>query len=651
MENAIQIDDDDEDELTQQPATQQSATQQSTDNNAEHKETTQEVSTSPDSVNDEVSRELTRLNTSYNPTMICLTTTLQSDPGNPNRYEDIEDADDPDGWYESVDKEINSIISRSVFGEETDDLPEGIRALGTRWVFKQKDNGTKKGRLVMLGYTQIPGVDYSESFSPVAANQTILFVFSFVLYMIYDGHQWTIHVIDVETAFLNADLDEDVYIKKPEGYKSNKSFIKLNKALYGLSQSPRAWFKKCRQVLLSLYIDGLVCVQSKVDPCLFIFHSDNQVKCFVVVYVDDCLVAGSEDVVNKVKQSFAEEFTVKDLGEIDKYLGVHYKFKQGSSSPYLLIDQTKYIQAIVEDFEKDRGKVKPQVNPGLKPILKNSDDVVTDQESYRSYVGRIMFATSKGIPHIASAVRELCEKLHAPNSRDWKKLTHLIGYLKNYAPLKVLPPVRLQPEVYVDSDYASDTDRRSITGMISTLGGSLNGWKSGKQGGVSKSSTEAEYIALSTAAAEARFLTHLLKEIADCEGRDHDYKAIIYEDNQGAIFLANNHQMGQRTKHIDISYKFTNEMIENGELDLIYIKSIDNVADILSKTTTNSVFVPLSDKVINGDLSRLKEQSCHVKWKGVEPYGQSRRSMAYSVNGRMTQLNKIDPVTRAVISV
>jgi len=556
-----------------------------------------------------VQSELAKLHTSYNPTMeehkveIIMTTTLQSDPGTPKHYKDIYTSADPTGWDAAAQRELNSIVERKVFGKHLDDLPVGAHALETRWVFKEKDNGLKKARLVVKGYNQIPGVDYTETFSPVASQSTILLVLAFSLYQRQMKRQWDIHVIDVETAFLNGDLDEKIYIAKPEGYKSNSKFIKLEKALYGLVQAPLQFFKCCKEVLLT---EQEGCSQSKVDPCLFMVREDNRITALVVLYVDDCCLCGEPKTVQRIKDTFREAFTIKDLGPIKKYLGVKYEVTQDG----IKINMNDYFKELIKDFEHDWGQVKEKPTPGINIARTESPEAVTKEqhEAYRSYVGRIMFGVQKGFPSGSSAIRSLCEKLGSPSQSDWKKLTNLIGYLKVYEPITITVPTELTPEVYVDAGYAPEPDRLSITGMMVTVGGSLIGWRSSKQTGITLSSTEAEYVALATGGTEVRFLNTLLAEVDD-KWKERP-RAKLYEDNQATIFLSKHQQLSQRTKHIDIKTRFINEMVENKEVDVEYVKTEDNVADIASKVTTTAVYKRLNAIITKGKLSRLNK--CQV---------------------------------------
>lgn len=554
-----------------------------------------------------VQNELARLHTSYNPTIeeekveFVMATTLQSDPGTPKHYKDIHTSADPDGWKAAVMKELKSIEGRNVFGIELDELPEGAHALDTRWVFKEKENHLKKGRLVVKGYTQIPGVDYTETFSPVASQSTIMLVLSHSLYKKKKNDSWIIEVIDVETAFLNGDLEEDIYITKPEGYESNKRHIKLEKALYGLVQAPIQFFKCWKEHLLTK-LEG--CHQSKVDPCLFYVKKDNKVTALIVVYVDDCLLCGEPEAVQLIKDTIRLVFTIKDLGPISKYLGVTYTSIPGG----IKVDMSSYFKELVKDFELDWGQVKEKPTPGTNtagiddPELQQ-DVTKTQHEAFRSYVGRIMFGVQKAFPSGASAIRELCEKLESPTLMEWKKLMNFIGHLKTYEPITITTPEELTPEVYVDAGYAPGKDRLSITGIITTIGGAIIGWRCSKQTGITLSSTEAEYVALATGGTEVRFLNSLLAEIDD--NSEERPRAKLYEDNQAAIFISKHQQLSQRTKHIDIKHRFINEMIQNKEVDVEYIKTEDNVADIASKITSTAVYKRLNGIITKGELSRL----------------------------------------------
>ena len=613
-----------------------------------HKASNEQEEKSNDIQASKVNRELERLNTYYNPTplmkpsekhstgpitrsqglqteedttqdeienlqvMYIGNASLQSSPNDPKNYKEMLKIEDTDAWLESIEKEYSSINQRNVFGEKLDSLPPNTKALGTRWVFKTKPNGLKKSRLVVKGYDQIPGVDFTESFSPVANNGTVNFVLASSLYMMKEGTNTSIDVIDVETAFLNANLHEDVYIHKPEGYKlkgedQDFKYIKLNKALYGLVQAPREWFQTISTFLNTINLEDDIYVrQSKVDPCLFL-AMNGKVQAFILVYVDDCIIAGETNTVNQLKAAIRDQYAIKDLGPIENYLGVNYKLVTAGEEPHILIDMSTYIKALVKDYEKEFETVLKETKiPASKQQMNKEDELVMGKTTsqYRSYIGRLMFAVIKCIPECAHSLRTLCQHMDEPTSKDWGGLEKLIGYLKwNYKPLKLITPTKCKAHVFVDSDYAADReDRKSITGIVTTLGGSIISWMSKKQGGVTLSSTEAEYVAMSTAACEIKYLNQLLKE-----SRNEDLTGVLYEDNHGAIFLSNNQQLGQRTKHIDVRYKFTNEMVKNKELEIRYIESKENPADIMTKVLDQKTHEYLSSKIHKGEMVTVDE--------------------------------------------
>jgi hypothetical protein len=231
---------------------------------------------------------------------------------------------------------------------------------------------------------------------------------------------------------------------------------------------------------------------------------------------------------------------------------------------------TDYLQAIVRDFEKDLElKLKEQKTPGAAvtpPLRSTEDDEIVMRELYRSYVGRLMFACGKTEPTLSNACRELTCHLNAPNEEHWNALRHLIGYIKSvqFQGMKMRAPKDRRVVAFVDSDYASDRgDRKSISGYLVTIGGCLVSWQSKKQTGVTLSSTEVEFVAMSMAATEVKFIVSLLTEIGN---RPPVLPSISKEDNTGAIFMAKNTAIGQRTKHVDIRYRFVNDMILNNDL-------------------------------------------------------------------------------------
>jgi hypothetical protein len=270
---------------------------------------------------------------------------------------------------------------------------------------------------------------------------------------------------------------------------------------------------------------------------------------------------------------------------------------------------TEYIESIVRDFEKDLATtLKDYKTPGAAvtpPLRSTPEDEIILHELYRSYVGRVMFACGKSEPTISNACRELTCHLNAPNATHWSALKNLIGYLKgkSFQGLKMRAPKDRRVVAFVDSDYASDRgDRKSISGYLVTIGGCLVSWQSKKQTGVTLSSTESEFVAMSMAATEIKFVVSLLTELFK---GPPTLPSILKEDNTGAIFMAKNTAIGQRTKHVDIRYRFVNDMILCKDLSVEHIRSGDNPSDTMTKNLPLALFAKHAAVISAGRLGTL----------------------------------------------
>ena len=395
------------------------------------------------------------------------------------------------------------------------------------------------------------------------------------------------------------------YYQKSKDIDLGDSIIKLNRAQYGLVQSPRLWMATFSKILTRL---GLK--QCKTDPCLFTLHDDKgNLLALVVVYCDDSIITGFREHVTRLKKGISDAVTISDLGKLVRHLGVDFAFGTDTNGKYLKSSMTDYLQAIVRDFEKDmESKLKEQKTPGAAvtpPLRSTEEDEIVMQELYRSYVGRLMFACGKTEPTLSNACRELTGHLNAPNNEHWNALRHLIGYIKSgqFQGMKMRAPKDRRVVAFVDSDYASDRgDRKSISGYLVTIGGCLVSWQSKKQTGVTLSSTEAEFVAMSMAATEVKFIVSLLTEIGN---RLPVLPSILKEDNTGAIFMAKNTAIGQRTKHVDIRYRFVNDMILSNNLWVEHIRSGDNPSDTMTKNLPLILFAKHAAVISGGLLGTL----------------------------------------------
>ena len=261
----------------------------------------------------------------------------------------------------------------------------------------------------------------------------------------------------------------------------------------------------------------------------------------------------------------------------------------------------KLTQEIIDNYETLFGrKVKSNNVPGLpgKVLAKSEEGSVKVRlDDYRSIVGKLLYLSTKLRPDIANAVRELSSHLSHPNDSHWDAVEKLVGYLKVNGEQKIEfhRPQTLSFIGFCDADWAKDSSRKSISGRIGTVGGMLVSWQSARQNCVTLSSTESEYVSLANCCQEAVFVRNLIKELTNFEKL-----AIVFEDNVGAIFLVKNQQVGPRTKHIDIRAHWIRGL--SGQVKIDFVRSEDNVADILTKNLALKEFDKHASNIFKGNI-------------------------------------------------
>ena len=521
---------------------------------------------------------------------------LTSDPNQPDHWKDMwNNPKNRTDWKDSACQEIENFLRRGAWKKFPRDKLVGRKPIAVRWVFKIKSehDGTVrlKSRIVVKGFAQIPGVDYTENFSPVA-NDTSIRICVVVTMSLTD---WEIDVVDIEAAFLEADLDEEVFIEWPEGivdlgYATQEMVdtmcIQLDKAMYGLVQSPRCFF-----LTISVLMRKFGMVQSKADPCLWFKKNEatGELELLVAIYVDDCVVCGTRKMIEWWKTQIKKRFNISDLGNISKHIGVWYEQGEDDNGKFFRLSMDSYCKKFIDSTEDLCGTVRKANTPAYtNKVLgrKDEDEPAVKQDVYRSFVGTTLYMIKKVSPESSNAVRELSRHLDGPNPSHWRALMRLAGYLKAEPPsMKLRATESFRVIAYTDSNYATDEhDRKSVSGYVVTLGGSIVSWGSKKQDTVSLSSCEAEYIASVNCAQEIRYIQQLMEELV---GKQEP--ALMYGDNNGAIFLSKHNHVGARTKHIDVRYHYLRELQTNGHLDYKKIKGEDNPSDIMTKNVTESI--------------------------------------------------------------
>ena len=578
-----------------------------------------------------------QLHTDYNPVLDNVYSAITSDPGEPTSIKEALAGPEKMKWREAIKKEIDNFIGRKVWkkvSREQVTHRDKRKLISTKWVFKKKveqDNSIRyKARCVSRGFMQIPGVDYTESFAPVATDTSIRLTVGIYLYYddLYPQEQWMLEMFDVEAAFLNAELTHPQYIEWPQGMfelgyitqeDMRKFCIELQKAMYGNIDSPLRWMKTFAAYLINVL--GLK--QAKTDPCIFYKTDKGRLVLLLVLYVDDTLCVGRRTEMIWMYQMIERKFNIERLGQLKKHLGVWWTWKKDlKGKKYLVANMPKMIEEIGAKYLEATGKVaKSAPTPGYPgKVLKKHQGQPEKLDAYRSIVGKIMYYATKIAPEVSNAVRELASHLTNPSEDHWKALERCVGYItsNHFEGLIFRKPRQLKSISYCDSDYAKDEDdRKSISGRINTVGGMVTNWTSKKQGTVSLSSTEAEYQSLSECALESMFTQNLIKEVTGVFE-----SAIVYEDNLGAIYLMKNSQISQRTKHIDIRHHYLRDLMDEGRLDVRFVRSEDNPSDIATKNTDIKTHEKHAADVRNGTMKCQMEdvkadQSVRMYEKGM----------------------------------
>uniref|UniRef100_A0A8R7UCU5 Reverse transcriptase Ty1/copia-type domain-containing protein n=1 Tax=Triticum urartu TaxID=4572 RepID=A0A8R7UCU5_TRIUA len=453
-------------------------------------------------------------------------------------------------------------------------LPEGKKAVSCKWIYTVKQNPEGKierykARLVARGYSQTYGIDYDETFAPVAKMSTVRILISCAT-----NFGWPLHQLDVKNAFLHGDLHEEVYMEIPPGFSTPRTagkVCRLRKSLYGLKQSPRAWFDRFRHAVCHMGYK-----QCNGDHTVFYRHAERRIT-ILAVYVDDIIITGDDDIeILRLKKNLSKEFEVKDLGHLRYFLGIEI----ARSPKGIVLSQRKYVLDLLSDTGMlgCRAASTP-IDQNHKLSAQSGEPV--DRENYQRLVGRLLYLCHTR-PDISYAVSVVSRYMHDPRSGHLDAVHHILRYLKG-SPGKGLwfkKNGHLNVDGYSDADWASCLDdRRSTSGYCVFVGGNLVSWRSKKQSVVSRSTAEAEYRAMSLGLSEMLWVRNLLTELKVMRRG----LVKVWCDNKSAINIANNPVQHDRTKHVEIDRFFIKEKLDEGIIELNYVSSGNQVADSLTK--------------------------------------------------------------------
>jgi hypothetical protein len=474
-------------------------------------------------------------------------------------------------------EELASITALDVW--ELQPLPPGAKALPAKWVYRTKYNqdgsvDRYKARLVVKGFAQRPGVDFTELFAPVSRYATLRALLAHVA-----ANDLELHQLDVKVAFLNGPLQETIFMVQPPGFERGDDVCRLKRALYGLRQAPRAWHAR---LVAELRAFGFT--PSDADPCLFIRGKGEQ-RVFLLVYVDDILVAAtSTRLATEIISAIRRVFAIHDMGCADTFLG--FEITRDRPERKLYITQRKAITDLLERY--GMADASNRATPLLSGVRLQADGIPLPAEvPYAPLVGSLMHLACCTRPDIAFAVGVLARHMASPTEDLWTAAKGVLRYLRGTSSHGLVYGCTSPLRAYCDADFGGDLPtRKSTTSFIFMLNGAAISWQSKLQPTVATSTTEAEYISASAALREVLWIRKVLFALNGAPPA----LPVLQCDNQAVLALIKDPVAHARTKHIDVAHHLIRERVLRGDVAFEYCASANNVADFLSKSLPSERF-------------------------------------------------------------
>jgi transposase InsO family protein len=502
----------------------------------------------------------------------------------PTSYDEAISGPQKRQWETAINEELQSLASNDVW--QLVDAPKGANIVSCKWVFKIKrlPNGQidrYKARLVARGFSQRYGIDYDETFAPVVRMESLR-----ILLAIAAVEDMEVHQMDVVTAYLAGELEEEIYMAPPQGLPGTEDKVcHVRKGLYGLKQSGRVWNKRITKELKRA---GLRAISE--DKSIWVDEKRNLI---LALYVDDIILFAREtQEIQRIKEFLTERFHMKDLGPIHTVLGM--RVRRNRAERTLWLDQTHYIKDTLKEFQHENCRPVSTPADGYEHLQAATaqDAPFADVAMYQRALGQLNWLVRGTRPDLAFVVHKLSQHCHQPYEGHWTGVKRVFRYLNHSQRLGI----RYGPEGgnlvgYSDSDYAADDrDRRSTMGYVYILNGAAVTWAARKQHSISTSTTEAEYVGLCNAAKEAVWIRNLLRSIgrSGCTGGARAVR--ILGDNQSALRLVANPEFHSRSKHIDVQYHYTRELVEDGVVSVEYVPTAEMAADCLTKPLKRTQF-------------------------------------------------------------
>ena len=495
--------------------------------------------------------------------------------------ENFAEASKDKAWQKAMEAEMEMIEKNETW--ELVDRPSDKPVIGVKWVYKTKLNldgsiQKHKARLVVKGYAQKPGIDFNETFAPVARLDTIR-----TLIALAAQKGWKLYQLDVKSAFLNGVLKEEVYVDQPDGFVTTNyedKVYKLKKALYGLKQAPRAWYEE-----INAYLVSCGYVRSTSEATLYCKTKEDSGTLIVSIYVDDIVYTGSsEELIDEFKTEMMRRYEMTDLGLLYHFLGMAVI----QTESCIFINQKKYALTLLDKFGLKQCKPVSTPLVATEKLCKDDGSDPADENEYRQIVGSLFYLTATR-PDIMFAASLLARFMHCPTKKHYGTAKRVLRYIQGTIDFGIEYQKGKEAILigYCDSDWGgSQDDMRSTSGYAFSFGSGVFSWASVKQHSVALSTAEAEYVSASEATTQAIWLRFVLEDFGELQT---DATPLMV-DNTSAIAMTRNPVFHQKTKHINRRYHFIRDALQDGVVDLRYCRSEEQVADIFTKALSKDRF-------------------------------------------------------------
>ena len=516
--------------------------------------------------------------------------------GEPRSFDEALRSPDREKWMDATAEEYASLKEMDVW--EPVPRPEGRKVIGCKWVYKLKlkadgSIARYKARLVAKGYSQIGGIDYTDTHAPVTHLETVRLLMALAV-----QKDWEIRQVDVKTAYLYGELEEEIYMDAPEGYPLPDGMVyRLKKAVYGLKQAGRTWYIKLKEVLTKFGMTQLA-----TDPNCYVVHKvidGKRLTLIIPVYVDDLIPIGDKRLTDEFEAYIGKYFQVSLLGDANHFLGIRVQRDRVKGT--LALDQIKYVDTLLKEYEDaHEGKVASNPLPDDNKLKVNTETTCEPiyRTLYQQNVGELMYLMLGTRPDLAFAVGKLARFSQNPSADHFAALIRIFEFLngtrESYLIFRKLDETHEIHglEGFADSDYAGDnTDSKSTYGYGFFMGGACFSWKSKLQPNIAFSVAEAEYYSMFFAGRQGLWVRNFFEQI----GFPLPGPLTVWSDSQAAIKIAGGHSFHEASKHFRVKAHGIREWMQRNWIHIPHVDGEENLADGFTKPLPPSKFMISSD--------------------------------------------------------